>query len=71
MIARYAIALIVLILLADAFAWAFLPGRYIRPNCRSSGGWLTMPLAAVNALPRSGGLAEREAVLVDKMAKSA
>jgi type IV secretion system protein VirD4 len=32
MIARYAIVLIVLILLAAAFAWAFLPARYLPGN---------------------------------------
>ena len=32
MIARYAIALIVLILFAAAFAWAFLPARYLPGN---------------------------------------
>ena len=32
MIAKYAIALIVLILLAAAFAWAFLPARYLPGN---------------------------------------
>jgi hypothetical protein len=32
MIAKYAIALIVLILLAAAFTWAFLPARYLPGN---------------------------------------
>ena len=32
MIAKYAIALIVVILLAAAFAWAFLPARYLPGN---------------------------------------
>ena len=32
MILKYAIALIVLILLAAAFAWAFLPARYLPGN---------------------------------------
>ena len=32
MIAKYAIALIVLIVLAAAFAWAFLPARYLPGN---------------------------------------
>jgi hypothetical protein len=32
MIARYAIALIILIVLAAAFAWAFLPARYLPGN---------------------------------------
>ena len=32
MIAKYAIALIVLIVLAAAFTWAFLPARYLPGN---------------------------------------
>ena len=32
MIAKYAIALLVVILLAAAFAWAFLPARYLPGN---------------------------------------
>ena len=32
MIAKYAIALLVLIVLAAAFAWAFLPARYLPGN---------------------------------------
>ena len=32
MIAKYAIALIVIILLAAAFTWAFLPARYLPGN---------------------------------------
>ena len=58
MIAKYAIALIVLILFAAAFAWAFLPARYL-PGNRARHLQPGTALAADAATPLTvlGGLA--------------